>query len=466
MSVRTESDVIVLGMGPGGEHVAGELASSGRDVIGIDAGLVGGECPYWGCIPSKMMLRAAHLLGEGRRIPGIAGRSEVTPDWTPVADRIRAEATDNWDDTVAVKRFEDKGGRFLRGHGRLVDPRTVEVDGIRYQARDAVVVATGAVAAMPPIPGLDSVTAWTNREAIATATVPSSLIVLGGGAIGVELGQVFARFGCAVSIVEAEDRLLSQEEPEASRVLRAALESDGIDVRTGVSAASVAPHGDGVRAELSNGDSVHGAELLVATGRRVDLAGIAAANIGADESARSLPVDNRMRVTDGVWAVGDVTGEGAFTHVAMYQAKIAIADILGRPWPSADYRALPRCDLHRPRGRRGRTDRGGGPQRGHKRERWHRRRGQVGKGLDPQSRKRWRHQIGRRLGPECPRRRYLGGTDRWRGARVVGAGDPRGHTALGSTVDDLRVPDVPPGCRGRPRGPFDLRPERVRSEAP
>lgn len=199
-----EADVIVVGMGPAGEHVAGELATAGLEVIGIDRELVGGECPYWGCIPSKMMLRAAHLLAEARRIPGMAGDAVVTPGWGPVAVRIRQEATDDWDDTVAVERFEGKGGRFVRGHGRLVDAHTVDVEGTRYRGRRGIVVATGTVASIPPISGIDTVEVWTNREAIATPDLPSSLIVLGGGAIGVELGQVFARFGVDVTIVEAQ----------------------------------------------------------------------------------------------------------------------------------------------------------------------------------------------------------------------------------------------------------------------
>jgi pyruvate/2-oxoglutarate dehydrogenase complex dihydrolipoamide dehydrogenase (E3) component len=325
----TTVDVVVLGMGPGGEDVAGSLASAGLSVVGVDAGLVGGECPYWGCIPSKMMIRAAHLLAEARRIPGMAGSSTVTPDWAPVAARIRAEATDDWDDTVAVDRFVGKGGTFVRGRGRLVTHDVVEVDGRRYQATRAVVVATGTTAAVPPIPGLADTPYWTNRQAIEAAVLPGSIIVLGGGAIGVELAQVYARFGVDVTVVEAAERLLPMEEPEAGDLLADVFRNEGIDVVTGAAATGVSYDGK-FRVVLAGGRELVAEQLLVATGRRVDLAGIGADVLGIDvTTARALPVDEHLRVTDGVWAVGDVTGRGAFTHVAVYQAKIATADILG-----------------------------------------------------------------------------------------------------------------------------------------
>jgi pyruvate/2-oxoglutarate dehydrogenase complex dihydrolipoamide dehydrogenase (E3) component len=344
----TTVDVVVLGMGPGGEDVAGTLASAGLAVVGIDHALVGGECPYWGCIPSKMMVRAAHLLAEARRIPGIAGTSAVSPDWSPVAARIRAEATDDWDDTVAVDRFVAKGGTFLRGRGRLVAHDTVEVDGHHYRATRAIVVATGTTAAIPPIPGLADAPYWTNREAIAVDELPGSLVVLGGGAIGIELAQVFARFGVDVTVVEAADRLLPLEEPEAGDLLADVFRSEGIDVIAGTAASHVAYDGK-FQIALADGRVLAAEQLLVATGRRVDLAGIGADVLGVDTAtARALPVDEHLRVTDGVWAVGDVTGKGAFTHVAMYQARIATADILGEPHAAADYDAVPRVTFSDP----------------------------------------------------------------------------------------------------------------------
>jgi pyruvate/2-oxoglutarate dehydrogenase complex dihydrolipoamide dehydrogenase (E3) component len=335
-------------MGVGGEEVAGRLAEAGLEVVGIEANLVGGECPYWGCVPSKMMIRAANLLAETRRVPGMAGESSVRPDWTPVASRIRDEATDNWDDRVAVERFEAKGGRFVRGRARLTGPGTVEVDGRTVTARRGLVVATGTKPSVPPIPGLADVDYWTNREAIETTTVPRSLVVLGGGAIGAELAQVFARFGSNVTVVEALDRLLPPEEPEASELIAAVFARQGLTVRTGKRAENVVQSGGRIIITLSDGDCVEGDKVLVATGRHVDLGTLGLSAIGVDPQARAIPVDGHMRVAPGVWAVGDVTGVGAFTHVAMYQAHVAVADILGKDHAPADYRALPRVTFTDP----------------------------------------------------------------------------------------------------------------------
>ncbi len=347
-------DVVVLGMGPGGEDVAERLAVAGLSVVGIDGRLVGGECPYWGCVPSKMMIRAANLLTEARRVPGMAGATTVTPDWAPVAKRVR-EATDNWDDKVAVDRFVGKGGRFVRGWGVLDGPSRVVIGDDVYEAGRAVVVATGDKAWAPPIPGLAELSDkyWINRDAIETETVPSSLVVLGGGAIGVELGQTFARFGAAVSIVEGADRLLTVEEPESSALLHEVLGRDGIDIHTSarITAVRHEAEGDGSGRfvlELEGQAPVTGERLLVCTGRRPDLAALNVTSIGVDDSARALPVDDHLRVTDGVWAVGDVTGIGAFTHVSMYQANIVVEDILGHDPPGAQYRGLPRVTFTDP----------------------------------------------------------------------------------------------------------------------
>jgi pyruvate/2-oxoglutarate dehydrogenase complex dihydrolipoamide dehydrogenase (E3) component len=341
-------EVVVLGLGPGGEYVAGTLAERGLDVVGIDRLLVGGECPYWGCIPSKMMIRAGNALAEARRVDALAGYATVTPDWAKVANRIRDEATDDWDDAVAVERFERKGGRFVRGEGRLIDANSVQVDDTVYRASRAIVVASGTRAFIPPIPGLDGTPFWTNREIIETKELPESLIALGGGAISAELSQVFARFGTRVTIVEGRPRLIGLEEPEASYLVRTVFEREGIDVRTAVTVENVAYADEQFTVTLSEGDPVTAERLLVATGRVVDLASIGAGALGIDEEGRSLPVDGHMRVCPGVWAVGDVTGKGAFTHVAMYQGRIAVADILGDPHVPADYRALPRVTFTDP----------------------------------------------------------------------------------------------------------------------
>ena len=278
----------------------------------------------------------------------MAGSVEVTPDWAPVAERIRAEATDTWDDTVAVERFEGKGGRFVRGEGRFVGPGRVAVGDRMFEATKAVVVATGTRAAVPPIPGLSDTPFWTNREAIEVETLPASIIVLGGGAIGSELAQVYARFGVKVSVVEGLDRLLPPEEPESSALLAEVFASEGIAVHTGQFASKVSHANNEFLVELADGTKITGEKLLVAAGRRTDLAGLGIDAIGLDGASRFLDVDENLSFGDGLWAVGDITGKGAFTHVGMYQAAIAVADILGQDHLAAEYAALPRVTFTDP----------------------------------------------------------------------------------------------------------------------
>jgi pyruvate/2-oxoglutarate dehydrogenase complex dihydrolipoamide dehydrogenase (E3) component len=343
-----EVDVVVIGMGPGGEEVAGKLAQAGLQVVGIEKKLLGGECPYWGCIPSKMMIRAGDALAEARRVPELAGDATAAPDWAPVALRIREQATDTWDDRVAVERFVGKGGVFVRGEGRLAGPHEVDVDGRRFTARRAIVLGTGTEPAIPPIPGLSDVPFWTNRDAIEAEAVPASLAVLGGGAIGVELAQVFARFGARVTVIEMADHLLPLEEPEAGALLEDVLRDEDLDIRTGLGAQEVRADGPQTTVVLSDGATVTADRLLVATGRRTNLARLGLETAGLDPAARFIAVDDHLRAAPGIWAVGDVTGKGLFTHVSMYQAAIVIADVLGREGPGADYRALPRVTFTDP----------------------------------------------------------------------------------------------------------------------
>jgi pyruvate/2-oxoglutarate dehydrogenase complex dihydrolipoamide dehydrogenase (E3) component len=354
------TDVVVIGLGPGGEYAAGTLAEAGLHVTGVESRLVGGECPYFGCVPSKMMIRAANLIAETRRVPGMAGTSSVTPDWAPVARRIRDEATDDWNDQVAADRFTGKGGHLVRGRGKITAPGQVTVtgaDGTRvFRARKGIVINTGTDPAIPPIDGLDGTPFWTNRDIVQAERVPGSLIVLGGGAIGAEFAQVFARFGVAVTVVEALPRLVASEEPEASELLERIFKAEGITVRTGARADRVSH--DGRRFTVHLGHEAYTADrLLVSTGRRTDLDALGVAAAGLDPRAHFIETDGRMRAAEGVWAIGDITGKGAFTHMSMYQAAVAVRDILGQAGEPADYRAVPRVTFTDPEiGSVGRTE--------------------------------------------------------------------------------------------------------------
>jgi pyruvate/2-oxoglutarate dehydrogenase complex dihydrolipoamide dehydrogenase (E3) component len=294
-----------------------------------------------------MMIRAGNLLAEARRIPGMAGTAAVSTDWAPVAQRIR-EATDAWDDRVAVERFEKKGGHFVRGTGKLEGPGRVRVGDRLFEASRAIVLNPGTAPVIPPMPGLDQVDYWTNREVIELEALPLSLAVLGGGAVGLELAQVLARFGVRVSVIEMGPRLLAVEEPEAGAVLAAVFAREGIEVHVGAKPKAVRREGDDIVVELEDGQHVSGRRLLVATGRRAMLAELGLESVGVDPNQHWIPVDQNLRVADRLWAVGDATGHGAFTHISMYQAAIATADILGRPHPPADYRALPRVTFTDP----------------------------------------------------------------------------------------------------------------------
>ncbi|MEA2645810.1 MAG: hypothetical protein QOE92_893 [Chloroflexota bacterium] len=341
-------DVVVVGLGPGGEHVAEELAGKGLRVVGVEKNLVGGECPYWGCVPSKMMIRAADLLAEAGRVNGMAGEAVVKPDWAPVARRIREEATDFWNDKVAVERFEKKGGILARGAGRLERAGVVSVDGREFEAERGVVLATGTRPAMPAIAGLDDVPYWTNHEAIECDVLPRSLVVIGGGAIGLELAQVFARFGVEVTVIEVGERPLMVEEPEAGDLLREVFTKEGIKVLCNHRTTAVDMDRDAFVVSLEGGKSVRGEKLLVATGRHTNLDGLGLENVGLDPKARFVDIDGQTRAGERLYAIGDITGKGMFTHISMYQADIAIADILGKPGPPGDYRSLPRVTFTDP----------------------------------------------------------------------------------------------------------------------
>jgi pyruvate/2-oxoglutarate dehydrogenase complex dihydrolipoamide dehydrogenase (E3) component len=337
------ADVVVVGVGTCGEDLSLRLMGAGLDVVGVEAALIGGECPYWACLPSKRMIRMANLVAEGRRGNGRVGDSQVTPSWRKLASQVRDEITGGWSDAGGEQRFQDRGGRLLRGRGRLVGPRTVAVGDTTVGARIGVVLATGSSPAVPPVPGLAGASYWTTHDVISAEELPGSVLVLGGGAVGCELSQVMARFGADVTLVEAADGLLDAEEPEVSDVLRASLESDGVVVRLGRPVARAAADGQGATLELEGGETLRADRLLLAAGRRPNVSDLGLETVGLGDLAGPLPVDDRMRAADGLWAMGDVTGRGMMTHVALYQASVVGADILGEQRPPAQYHAVPRA---------------------------------------------------------------------------------------------------------------------------
>jgi pyruvate/2-oxoglutarate dehydrogenase complex dihydrolipoamide dehydrogenase (E3) component len=344
MADETNVDVVVVGLGPGGESVATKLAQAGLSVVAVDRRLVGGECPYYGCIPSKMIVHAADAIATARRVPEFGGTVEVTPDYGPVHARIRDEATTDWNDQIAVDRLKDAGAEVLHGEARLVGPKQVDVNGVTYEASKGVVLNTGTEPAAPPIEGLADTPYWTNRDALRAEELPGSLIVIGGGPIGAELAQGFTRFGVKVTVLEVAARLLGPIEPEAGKVVSEVFAAEGIQVFTGVKISKVA-YADGQFSVEVDDQTLHADKLLVAAGRRPNLSDLGLETVGLDPSARSVDTDEHMRATGadggGLWAVGDITGKGAFTHMSMYQAAIAVRDILGQDGPPAAYHAVP-----------------------------------------------------------------------------------------------------------------------------
>ena len=339
-------DVVVLGLGPGGEYAAQKLAEAGLDVVGVERDLVGGECPFYGCIPSKMMIRAADALGEARRVDALAGKADVTPDWGAVATRIDKQATNHWSDDSHVERLEAAGVRIVRGEGRLAGTGTVRVGEDDYVGARGVVLNVGTSPAQLPIDGLAETPYWTNREIVKVAELPASLAVIGGGPIGCELAQVFARFGSQVTVLEVADRLLAPEEPESSELIEKVFTDEGIRVETGVTIERV-DH-DGRFTITTDRGAIETDQLLVAAGRSLNLHGLGLDTVGLDPDAGSLETDERMRAGDRLWAVGDITGHGPFTHVSMYQGQIAARDVLDQAGFTADYRAVTRVTFTDP----------------------------------------------------------------------------------------------------------------------
>lgn len=351
MSAEGLFDVVVLGVGSGGEYAAHRLARAGLRVAAVESRLVGGECPFWGCTPSKLMIRSADAVAEARRAVDLAGGVSVDgPTLGPAARRIR-EANHDWDDVAHADPLRDDDVVLVRGHGRLDGPGRVRVatdEGeVVLEATRGVILNTGTAPAVPPVDGLADTPYWTNRDVVHATEAPASMAVLGGGNIGVELTQVFARFGTDVTLLEMADRLLGPEEPEAAEVVAAALAEDGVDVRTGVEVRSVHHDGRVFRLDV-DGEELVVERLLVAAGRSQNIADVGLETVGLDPDADAVEVDERCRAAERLWAVGDITGKGAFTHVSLYQAGVAVSDLLGEDGPPAEYHAVSRVTFTDP----------------------------------------------------------------------------------------------------------------------
>ena len=326
-------DAIVLGAGPAGEVCAGRLADAGWRVAIVERDLIGGECSYYACMPSKALLRPADVLAEAKRIPGIpTGRGELEPQM--ILDR-RDEVIHDCDDSGQLPWLEERGIDLHRGEARFESERRVRVDDQVLTAERVVVVATGSKAAMPPIDGLDGIEAWNNREATTAKQVPESMIVLGGGPVGSELAQAWASLGTEVTLVEGGDHLLSREEPFAGEEVAESLrEHFGVDVRTGALVEGVRAGDDGgIVATLTGGDTVEAAEILIAVGRVPHTADLDLGAVGVEPGDHGfLETDERMRVGEHGWlyAIGDVNGRALFTHMGKYHAWVAAENLLGR----------------------------------------------------------------------------------------------------------------------------------------
>ena len=334
-------DVVVLGMGPGGEVAASALLAAGRRVAVVERELIGGECGYWACIPSKTLLRPPEAKTEVDRAGGVSG---AALDW-PATRAHRDDMIRHLDDSRQVTGYEESGATVLKGVGRVTGPGTVEVDG-RVLTTEHIVVATGSEAFLPPVEGLAAAreqgAVWTNREATTLTEIPGRVVMLGGSAVGVELGLFLCRYGAQVTIVERSDRLLSREDPRPGQLTGTYLTAEGIDVRTGVTATRVRKDGPDTVVDLDDGSQVRCDVIVVGSGRTPRAADLGLETVGVTLGDKGqVVVDEHCRAGTGIWAIGDVTAVMAFTHVAMYMGRVVADNILGTP-RTARYDGVPR----------------------------------------------------------------------------------------------------------------------------
>ncbi len=329
-------DAIILGMGPGGEVAASRLISGGKRVAVVERELIGGECAYWACIPSKTLLRPPEARSAARRAFG-TGTPTLTLE--EVFD-YRDFMIRNLDDSGQVEGYEKKGATVVKGEGRIAGPGRVEANGETLEA-EHIIVATGSAANVPPVEGIEDVTVWTNREATTTREVPSRVVIIGGGPVGLETSQTLSRFGSRVTLVQHADRLINREDGQVGELVRAAFEEEGIEVRTGRSAKKARMDGGTAVVELDDGTELETDVVMVGTGRKPNAEGLGLESVGVEPGGKGLPIDDHCRLAEGVWAIGDVTGVMPFTHVAMYQGRVVADNILGKE-RRADYRGIPR----------------------------------------------------------------------------------------------------------------------------